>query len=323
MNVLITGSTGLIGSNLLLKLQQNSVYDITATSRRSGNINIKNINFIQGDLTDFEFCKMAVKDQEVIIHCAAHTTGAFTVEKSPLDHVTENIVINAQLLDAAYKAQAKRFIFISSSTVYSDNDGIPVKENDDIFCKHPYHKYYPVGWMKRYTETLCYMYSKILNPSMQCIIIRPSNIFGPGDKFDLEKCHVTPALVKKAVDRYDPIEVWGDGNDIRDILYIDDFVRALELVLNQVYEYNIFNIGYGQSFSVSEILDKILNIENYHPQIIYDLKKPRMIPIRRLDTSKAKELLGFSPQLTIDQGLQKTINWYKTQGIKYTDETIR
>tara|TARA_R100001129_G_C5321511_1_gene247740 strand:+ start:3118 stop:4059 length:942 start_codon:yes stop_codon:yes gene_type:complete len=308
MRVLVTGASGLIGSNLVESLQKDG-HDVRGTYRT----NIENISdgveWIKGDLLDFNFCREITKDIDIVFHCAANTSGAHVMSSTPLVHVTPNIVMNSQLMEASYEAKVKKFIFMSSSVVYPYTAEKPNHEDEFIFGDI-YEKYFAVGWMKRYTEKLCEMYSKVLSPSMQCIVLRPANIYGANDKFD-DRSHVLPATIMKVVNKQNPIEVWGDGKDIRDFIHIDDFVRACMIVMNKVDSYDIFNIGSGVGKSVDDILFTCMELEGYDTDVTYNSDKPSMIPIRLLDVSKAKDKLGFETEISLKEGLEKTIKWYK------------
>jgi len=308
MKVLVTGASGLIGSNLVESLQKGG-HDVRATYRTKIE-NISNgVEWIKGDLLDFNFCREITKDVDIVFHCAANTSGAHVMSSTPLVHVTPNVVMNSQLMEASYEAKVKKFIFMSSSVVYPYTAEKPNHEDEFIFGDI-YEKYFAVGWMKRYTEKLCEMYSKVLSPSMQCIVLRPANISGANDKFD-NRSHVLPATIMKVVNKQNPIEVWGDGKDIRDFIHIDDFVRACIIVMDKVDSYDIFNIGSGVGKSVNDILFTCMELEGYDTDITYNSDKPSMIPIRLLDVSKAKDKLGFKTEISLKEGLKKTIKWYK------------
>ena len=308
MKILVTGASGLIGSNLVESLQKEG-HDVRATYRT----NIENISdgveWVKGDLLDFNFCRDITKDVDIVFHCAANTSGAHVMSSTPLVHVTPNVVMNSQLMEASYEAKVKKFIFMSSSVVYPYTAEKPNHEEEFIFGDI-YEKYFAVGWMKRYTEKLCEMYSKVLSPSMQCIVLRPANIYGANDKFD-NRSHVLPATIMKVVNKQNPIEVWGDGKDIRDFIHIDDFVRACMVVMDKVDSYDIFNIGSGVGKSVNDILFTCMELEGYDTDVTYNSDKPSMIPIRLLDVSKAKDKLGFETEISLREGLKKTIKWYK------------
>ena len=309
MKILVTGASGLIGKNLVNYLISKK-YNVIATSRSKCNYD-NQVQHIQGDLLDRNFCKSIVKNVDVVFHCAANTSGAHVMSNTPLIHVTPNVIMNSQLMEECYHASVKKFIFMSSSVVYPYTADKPNKEDEFTFGDI-YEKYFAVGWMKRYTEKLCEMYSNFLDPKMKCLILRPANIYGPYDKYD-DRSHVLPATIMKVVNKNNPIEVWGDGNDIRDFIHVDDFVRACVMVMEKVNNYDIFNIGSGTGKSVKDILNTCMKIENYNTKIIYNSNKPSMIPIRLLDVSKAEKVFGFKTKISLQEGLEKTIKWYKNE----------
>ena len=241
--------------------------------------------------------------------CAANTSGAAVMEKTPLAHVTPNVLMNTSMLDAAYTCGVQKFLFISSTTVYPLSD-IPLKETDSN--GEFFDKYFCVGSMKMFSESLCKMYStKIKNP-VTTIIVRPGNMYGDYDDFEWETSHSTAALVRRVVERHNPIEVWGDGSDIKDITYISDFIDGLSLAMEKMEKFDIVNLAGGKSYSIKETLDMMLKVDNYKDaKIVYDATKPVMIPKRYIDISKAQNLLGFNPKVSLEEGLTKTIQWYR------------
>lgn len=316
--VLIAGGRGFIGSNLVERLVNRGAI-VTITQKdllifsEMMKLNIYKENgysVIPVDLLRKNDCEFITKDQDIVFMCAAVTHGAAFMKENPLALVTSNIIMNSQMLDASYKNDVKKFVFISSSSAYPDTKEIPTKE-EDMNIGDPTDCYYPVGWMKRYSEILCKTYAEKIKKTMQCIVIRPSNIFGSNDDYNFETSHVTASLIRKVAEHHDPIEIWGDGNDIRDILYINDFIDGMLIATEKLDKYDPINIGYGKAFSVKEILNMLLEIENYNPKIIFNKDKPSMIPIRKIDISKAEKLLNFKPKIDIKDGLKKTIKWYK------------
>lgn len=310
-NVLVTGGTGLVGVNLIKRLLALGA-NIRATIHRKDPIIIdERIDYLRCDLTKMEDCKKAVDGIDYVFHCAANSSGAATIEKSPLVHVTPNILMNSQILEAAYFAKVKKFLWISSTTGYPPSGDRPIKE-DEMFDGDPYEKYFFAGWMKRYTEILCRMYSEKLPNPMATVVLRPTNIYGEFDDFEFETSHVLPALIRKVAERQNPIEVWGTGNDIRDLIYVDDFVDAVLLSMKKIESYNPINIGLGKTYSVKEILRMILEIDNYtDAKIVFNPSKPSMIPIRAIDTNKAENVLGFRAKTELREGIKKTIEWYR------------
>jgi GDP-L-fucose synthase len=307
--ILILGATGFVGRNLVERL-----YNEGYTNLRNHGFNRKLEGFgesVQGDLRDEEFVNKIMEGVDVVFHCAASTSNAVDTIYSPLLHVTPNVIINALTLEKAYKNNIKKFIFLSSSTIYPESGERAVLETDNIY-ESIYKTYYPVGWMKRYAEVLCKMYSEILINPMQTVIVRPANLYGPHDKYDLDKCHVTPASIIKVATRLNPIPVWGDGTEIRDLLYVEDFVEALQLIMEKEENHEIYNVGSNCGYSVNHVIDVLKEIEGLDSPIEYVNNKAPMIPTRLIDSFKVYDKLGWSAKTTIYEGLEKTLNWYKS-----------
>lgn len=315
-NVLVTGGAGFIGSNLIKRLLLLGANIRSTIHQKTPVINDDRIEYIKCDLLKMEDCKKVIKDIDYVFMCAANTSGAAAIASTPLIHVTPNIIMNAQMLEASYFEEVKKFIFISSNAAYPPSGERLVKE-DEMFNGDPYDTYFGVGWMKRYTEILCRLYSEKLKNPMKTVIIRPSNIYGPYDKFDIATSHVMAATIRKVAERHHPIEVWGDGNDVRDLIYIDDFIDALILATEKINKFDPINIGYGKGYSIKKILQIATEIDGFdEAQIVYNLSKPSMIPIRLIDTQKAEKLLEFKPKTDIREGIKKTIDWYRTVNTK-------
>jgi GDP-L-fucose synthase len=157
------------------------------------------------------------------------------------------------------------------------------------------------------------MYGERLARPMTTIVLRPTNVYGPRDDFEFATSHVIPALVRKTIERWDPIEVWGDGSEVRDVIYVDDMVEAMVLAAARLERYAAINIGLGKGYSVRELLSLILELDGYGAaKITYDPSKPTMIPLRLVDTSKAQSLLGFRARTDVREGLRRTIDWYRS-----------
>lgn len=301
--ILITGTTGLLGTNLYnrltnLNLDIRRVYNTRRPRPLIG-------DFICGDLRDANICNAATKDVDIVIHTAASTSGAAVMDKTPLVHVTPNLIMTANLLEAAFNNKVKKFIFFASTTGYPQIDRPVIEE--DMFCGDPFDKYFSVGWTKRSLEKLCQIYDRL---GMSCIVLRPSNIYGPHDKFDPERSHVLPSLIRKAVQKQNPFEIWGNGEDERDLIYVDEMVDAVLLAAEKLDRYDPINIGCGKVVSVNHIAKTILNITNFNPTIKY-ISGPQMIPKREVVVDKAKRLLGFETKVSLETGLRLTIDWYK------------
>lgn len=308
--VVVAGGSGFVGVNLIRRLLELGAKVTATLHKKAAVVDDDTVTYVQCDLTREEDCARVFQGADYVFMCAANTSGAAVMEKTPLVHVTPNVVMNTLALEAAYSAGVKKFLFISSNTVYPDVDH-PVIE-DEMMSGELFEKYYCVAWMKRFSEILCRMYAEKIKKPMMTVVVRPANIYGPFDDFEWATSHVVPALIRKVVERHDPIEVWGDGSDIKDLIYIDDFIEGILLAMEKLDRYDPINIATGRPCSIKDVLRTILDIDGYaHANIAFDTSKPTMIPKRLIDVTKAKSVLGFEARTSIDEGIQKTVQWYR------------
>ncbi|MBI4620210.1 MAG: NAD-dependent epimerase/dehydratase family protein [Desulfobacterales bacterium] len=308
-NILVAGGTGFVGVNLIQRLLTLGAIVRATIHKRAPVIENDLIEYVQADLTKPEDCRNAVEGIDYVFMCAANSSGAAVMEKTPLVHLTPNIVMNALMLEASYKVNVKKFLFVSSNTVYPLTDQ-PAKEND--VTNEFYEKYFIVAWMKRFSEIMCEMYATKIKKPMTTIVVRPANIYGPYDDFEWETSHVLPALIRRVVERHDPIVVWGNGSDVKDFIYIDDVIEGMLLAMEEIDGYDFLNIASGKQYVLKDLLNIMISIDGYDGAVInFDASKPTMIPKRLIDTRKAKEILGFEAKTPIEEGIRMTIDWYR------------
>lgn len=306
--MLVAGATGLIGANLVQELLRRGAYVNATIHKRPPVINDPRIQHLKCDLARREDCASVVKGIDYVFLCAANTSGAHAIATNPIAHITDNLMINAQMLETACLAKVERFLFISSSTVYPVAT-YPVEEKE-AFIGDPHESYFGSAWMKRYIEKLAQFYS--MRYGMKIIIVRPTNVYGPYDKFDVETSHVLPALISRAVEKQNPFEVWGDGSAVRDFIYVTDAVDAILAALEHGGSCDPINIGSGQPVTIKESVETILKLAGHaHAKVIYDTSKPSTIPIRLVDLTKAKTLLCLQPKVSFEAGFRRTIEWYR------------
>lgn len=319
--VLVTGGAGFVGTNLL-----NRLLGLGAVLRASFHIkkpvvDDERIEYVQADLTDKEACQKLTEGIDYVFMCAANTSGAAVMERTPLVHVTPNVIMNTLMLDAAYQTKVKKFLFISSSTVYATCDH-PVKESEAEGAQL-FEKYFCVGWMKRFSELLCQMYSQKIKTPMPTVVIRPGNLYGPFDDFAWETSHVLAALMRKAVEGHQPLEVWGDGSEIKDFIYIDDFIEGMLLAMEKIETFDPVNIASGRPVSIKQALEAILEAADFsQAEVTYNTFKPTMIPKRLIDISKAKELFGFEAKTCFSEGIKKTVDWYQAESLNNVKKAV-
>jgi len=311
VKVVVTGATGLVGSNLMARLLSEGAAVRATVHRREPAVKDPRVEYLQCDLTRPEDCQRAVAGMQHVYLCAASTSGAAAIAATPMIHVTPNVLINTLMLAAAYEAGVEKFLWLGSTVAYPVSNA-PMKE-EQIFEGQPFDKYFFAGWTKRFTEILCQMYGERLpGRRMATIVLRPTNIYGPNDDFEFATSHVLPALIRKCVERWKPIEVWGDGSEVRDLIYVDDMVDAIVLAAEKLDAYTTLNIGLGKGYSVKELLQVILEEDGYRDaDIKFDPSKPTMIPLRLVDTSKAAATIGFRAKVDLREGVRRTIEWYR------------
>ena len=309
--VLVAGGAGLIGTNLALRLAQENAQLRLTIHEKPLQAAFPNAEVLKLDLRRPEDCARAVEGMDYVFICAAHTSGAAVIRATPLAHITPNVLINTLLLDAAYKAKVAKVCFISTGAVYPPTGARPVVESE-AFDGNPHDVYFAAGWMKRYAEILCQTYSERIASPMSTVVVRPSNIYGPYDKFDFATSHVTAALIRRAVERHSPFEVWGSGEDIRDLVYVDDFIDALLAAFATDRPHLAVNICAGKGWSIRQILQTILEIDGYdNADVRFDASRPSTIPVRMMDGSLARDILGFEVRTSLAEGLRRTIEWYR------------
>ena len=307
--VLVTGASGFIGTNLIKKLLDRRAKVTGVIYNKSPQIKFKKVKYIKADLTKRQNCLKVANNIDYIFMCAANSSGANVMEKKPLTHLTPNIVMNAYMLEAAYYNKIKKFCFISSNTVYPLLKR-PVREND-VNYKF-FTKYHIVGWMKLFSEEMCKMYNFNIKNPMETIIVRPGNLYGPYDKYTKNESKVIAALIRRIYEKEKPLKVWGDGKDLKDFIYIDDFIEGLLKVFSIKNFSGPINLASGKSNTIRKIVKVLKKISNQkNLKVEYDDKMPSMIPYRLISKDKAKKLFKFKPKTNLHLGLKKTYYWYK------------
>lgn len=309
--ILVCGATGFIGRNILEALAKDSSYEVYGTYFKSLPFEISGTKMVKADLTDKDEVNRVVKGMDIVIQAAATTSGAKDIVSKPYYHVTDNAVMNSLIFRACYEHKILKVIFFSCTVMYQPSD-VPLKETDFNANQDIYPNYFGVGWTKVYIEKMCDFYSRLSDT--QYTIIRHSNIYGPWDKFDLDKSHVFGATITKVMtaEENGRIIVWGSGEEERDLLYVSDLVEFVSLILRkQKTSCELFNIGYGSAISIKELVRKIITLSGKKLSMEHDLSKPTIKTRLCLDSSKAKALTGWQPEISMDEGITKTIEWYK------------
>ena len=316
--ILICGATGFIGRNILKRFQNNEKYEIRAQyhkrliPKNHDDVEVvkkNNIHWIRADLTKAEDVKKVMNGIDIVLQYAATTTGAADIVSKPYIHVTDNAVMNSLLLREAFEQKIKHFIVPSCSIMYQSSD-VLVKETDLNESDEINPKYFGAGWMKVYLEKTCDFYSRFQRTKHT--VLRQTNIYGPYDKYDLQKGHVFGSTIVKVMNAKKTVMVWGTGEEERDLLHVDDLVDCIEAAIkNQNTNYELINVGLGKSTSISELVKKIIAASGKNLSIDYDSTKPTIKTKLGVDITKAKKLFNWAPKVSLEEGIVKTLNWYK------------
>ena len=306
--VLVAGAAGLIGHATVKKLLGLGA-KVTATeyNRKLQISPCPTLRIIPCDLMVHEECIDALEGIDVCINLVAFVRGAEgqSDSKNHLNMVRNNLLTSMNMIDAAMRLETPHFGFVGSSTMYPDV-GYPVVEDDAFRCDPP-HTYRGIGWTKRYLEKIIEHYQTLGKTKFSRI--RPTAIYGPHDAFNTNG-HVIPQLIMKAHRGDDPFEIWGDGTQIRDFVYVDDAVEAL-LTAVALEKTGPYNVSTGKPTSVRELAETIVDIYGYRPEFRFDRSKPTMIPTRLLDNTITEFETKWKAKHNLRTGLEKTIDWYK------------
>jgi len=309
--VLVAGSTGLIGANLIEALLETGAKIRATLHEDPAVIDDDRIEYVTVDLKTQEGCTTALRGADFAFLCAADTSGAAVMVNNPMAQITGNVLINTFFFEAAVLEKLERLLFISSSAVYPDAD-YPVKEHEG-FDGDPFETYFGVAWMKRYAEKLITFYHR--RYGLKSAIVRPSNVYGPYDKFDPERSHVLPALIRRADSGENPLKVWGAGDEVRDFIYATDFVRGLLLAMEKCADAEPVNIASGRLTTIKECAEIIVREGGItDTRLEFDPSKPTTIPYRAVYTEDGNRRLGFKTEVSLEDGLRKTIEWYRANG---------
>ena len=303
---MILGATGFIGKNIALHFSKK--FKIKATYNKKSPFENKNIEWIKCDLKSTKQINNLFDNIDIVINAAAVTSGVKDIIDRPHIHVNDNALMNINILKQIFKNNnIKHYIFFSCTVMYQSSHK---KQNEKKFNYQIIDKYFGIGWTKVYIEKLCKFYSNFLNTKFT--IIRHSNIYGPYDKFDLEKSHVLGATISKVMNAKKEITIWGRGNEIRDFLYISDLIKFIELAIKkQKNKYEIYNCGSEIGVKILDLVKLIIKITGRNIKIKKNVTAPTIKFNLVLDCKKAKKELSWKSEVSLSEGIKKTLIWWK------------
>ena len=310
-NILICGATGFIGRNLLEYFYSKNIYKIRAIHfNRPALTQYEGVEWVNADLRNPESVKNVLADIDIVLQFAATTSGAKDILSRPFIHVTDNAVMNSLLLRECYEQSIKHFIFPSCTVMYQPSE-TALDETSFDANKELLPSYFGVGNTKLYIEKMCEFFSR-LNRTKHTVI-RHSNIYGPYDKYDLERSHMFGASITKVMKALEDgeITVWGAGEEKRDLLHVNDLLSFVESAIqNQKNKYELFTVGIGKGEKVIDIINKIIKYSGKKIKVKHDLSMPTISTSVFLNCNKAKKDLGWEPLINLDNGIINTIDWY-------------
>jgi GDP-L-fucose synthase len=313
--ILVTGGAGFIGSHVVEELLRRgrrvrvTVADNFSHGKRE---NLKAVapylHFLDADMRHFEEALRACHGQDVVLNLAARVAGVGYNSVHQGTMFRENILISANVTESARLQGVQRLLVVSSACVYPRHCRVPTPETEG-FQDRPEPSNEGYGWAKRMAEFLGRAYREEFG--LKVAIARPYNAYGPRDHYDSEDNHVIAALIRRAVSGENPLRVWGDGSQSRAFLYVTDLARGLLDVTEHYAEADPVNLGTEEEVTIRILAEKILRILGSKAQLLFELSKPSGQPRRNCDSSKARRKMGFSPQVSLEEGLARSIEWYK------------
>ena len=299
-NVLVTGGGGMVAQQLVKLLKEEGA-NVTTVDLPTSGVPAD----LQGDLRDRSFCKEIVKGQEIVFNLAGLKGSPQRVLEAPGSFSVPQVQFGANMAEISFNSDIEWYLYTSSYGVYAESD---IMKEDDVWKTFPSENDWYPGWAKRMGElnVEAYMKEKGFN---NCSIVRPANVYGPYDNaiFD-EWAMVVPSLIRKGYND-DVLEVWGDGSPIRDFIYSEDVARGmLHMVKNKVSE--PVNLGSGTGVTIKEVADIIADY--FGKEIEWDITKP-MGDMKRIMSTERAESYGFNPQISLKDGIIKTIEWYEKE----------
>ncbi len=316
-NVLVTGGAGFIGSFVVEQLiEKGASVTITTYSKKESVRNIEHLlpqlTVLNGDLLDSDFALKATSGKDAVFHVASYKKNIAFHQKFPADILRTNTLLSINMLDAARKSGVERFLVVSSGIVYGSESKSPNLEIDG-FLGDVESAHYGYAWSKRFGEVLANAYAK--QSGMKIAIARPYNVFGPRDNFDKESAQVIPTFINRIAGRENPFTMWGDGNQERSFLYVEDLARGLIDLTEKYPECDPVNFGTDETIKLKDLAKMIMDLEGVDLKVEFDITKPGGLTKRNCDNTKSFNTIEFIPKYFLKEGLMKTIEWYKSNSI--------
>lgn len=304
--ILVTGGAGFLGKQVVAQLLAAGADREKISIPRSKDL----------DLCKWENCQKAVDRQDLVIHLAAHVGGIGLNKEKPAELFYDNLMMGTQLIHAAYQAGVSKFVCVGTICAYPKFTPVPFKE-EDLWIGYPEETNAPYGIAKKALLVQLEAYRQQYD--FNGIYLLPVNLYGPGDNFDPRSSHVIPALIRKvheakvAGDR--SISVWGDGSPTREFIYSDDAARGIVMGAQSYNSSDPVNLGTNREITIKDLITLICKLMDYDGKLVWETDKPNGQPRRCLDTSRAKDRFGFEAEIGFEEGLRRTIDWYRANAV--------
>ena len=301
--ILVTGGAGFLGKQVVKQLVDAGANPDKILVPRSKDTN----------LCEWEACQRAVDQQDIVVHLAAHVGGIGLNREKPAELFYDNLMMGTQMIHAAYQAGVKKFTCVGTICAYPKFTPVPFKEVD-LWDGYPEETNAPYGIAKKALLVQLQAYRQ--QYGFDGIYLLPVNLYGPEDNFDTRSSHVIPALIRKVHEAQlaeeTVIPVWGDGSPTREFLYAEDAARGIVMGTIGYSHEDPVNLGTNSEISIKALIELICKLMEYEGEIVWETEQPNGQPRRCLDTSRAKERFGFEAQVGFEEGLRRTIAWYRS-----------
>jgi GDP-L-fucose synthase len=302
--LVVTGGTGFLGTHLMAALGARGWEGAVAIGERDFDLTLE----------DHVVRMLAQLRPEMVVHLAAVVGGIGANRRSPGTFFYRNLMMGTLLMEHARRAGVRRFLSVGTICSYPKHTPVPFRE-EELWNGYPEETNAPYGLAKKMLLVQSDAYRREFG--FDAVNVMLVNLYGPGDNFDPATSHVIPALIRKcleAAERAAPqVEIWGTGSATREFLYVEDAAEAIALALEKLEGSEPINLGAGREISIRELAETIAALTGFRGRLAWDPTKPDGQPRRCLDTSRARALLGWSARTPFDEGLRRTIAWYRQQ----------